>query len=343
MGYARPVKRYIGKIKWFNRAQQRGALASIGGTEVPFTREDSGSGDAPFAAGEVVTYTDARDADKSEAHRGLSVRSGGVDATPDQLPELDNPDPAPDPRAGNDRDRTARDRDERADAHDQESVARDDRAQARDDRAATREDSLHTVDKGAAADRAGALRDRRGGASDRVQAADDRDAAAADRVQSARDRAAASTDALTGAYRRDPGTMALERDLARAARTEQPFTLAFVDVDGLKRTNDSQGHAAGDQLLRRVADSIRAHLRSYDLVVRVGGDEFLCGLPGLEISDAAERFRLVGADLAEGQGGSITVGFARLAEDGATLADLIASADEAMYRERRAKPSAATR
>lgn len=56
--------------------------------------------------------------------------------------------------------------------------------------------------------------------------------------------------------------------------------LAFIDVDNLKAKNDSLGHPAGDKLLRDTADSIRAHLRSYDLLIRFGGDEFLCGLMG---------------------------------------------------------------
>ena len=51
--------------------------------------------------------------------------------------------------------------------------------------------------------------------------------------------------------------MELEREIARAKRTTQPFVLAFIDIDGLKATNDSFGHAAGDQLLRLDVDTIR--------------------------------------------------------------------------------------
>jgi len=84
---------------------------------------------------------------------------------------------------------------------------------------------------------------------------------------SARERAAYCIDELTGAHRRDAGLVELEREMARAKRTKQPFTLAFGDVDDLKHTNDPHGHAAGDQRLRRVADTIRSHLRSYDLII----------------------------------------------------------------------------
>lgn len=172
-----------------------------------------------------------------------------------------------------------------------------------------------------------------GGATDRTQAADDREAASADRVVSAQERAASSIDELTRAHRRESGMVELERELARARRTKQPLTLGFVDVDGLKETNDSLGHAAGDRLLRGTAASIRAHLRSYDLIIRVGGDEFLCALLGVSAAEAAKRFALMSADLEATQHASFTVGLAELETEDA-LADLIARADEALYREK---------
>ena len=249
--------------------------------------------------------------------------------------QLEDPDPPEE--IGDDRDRNADDRDRDAEARDQVSEARSERADARDERAEAREDAADKVDIGAAADRAGALRDRRGGASDRTQAADDRDAAAADRVLSARERAISSIDEPTGAYRRDAGTLELEREVARAKRTDRPLVLAFTDVDGLKATNDSLGHHAGDQRLRQTVKSIRAHLRSYDLIVRFGGDEFVCALQDITMSEAARRFEAVNADLAETEDGSITVGLAEL-ESEDSLGDVIARADEALYRERQRKP-----
>ena len=236
-------------------------------------------------------------------------------------------------QAGGDRDRTAAGRDQRAEAHDRASLARDARAEARDTRAEVRERAAAGVDTGAAADRAGALRDRRGGASDRIQAADDREAASSDRVLSARERVASSIDGLTHAHRREAGIRELEREIARAKRMKQPLALAFVDVDDLKGTNDSLGHAAGDQLLRETVDSIRAHLRSYDLIIRFGGDEFLCVLIDATVALAAQRFSVVNSDLAATHQASVTVGLTELEPDDA-LEDLIERADEAMYRER---------
>jgi diguanylate cyclase (GGDEF)-like protein len=235
-------------------------------------------------------------------------------------------------RTGDERDRTAATRDERAEAHDEASAARDQRADARDDRADERARKSDEFDMGAILDRAAALRDRRKGASDRTNAAGDREAASADRALSARERAASSIDELTLAYRRETGVVELERAILKAKRTSEPLTLAFVDVDNLKGTNDSLGHAAGDRLLRETAGTIRGRLRSYDLIVRFGGDEFVCGLADMTLQDASKRFELVNADLEAG-GASVTVGLAELGDDD-KLAELIARADEAMYRKR---------
>ena len=253
----------------------------------------------------------------------VDAPTGGVDLRP-----------APVDRVGDDRDRSAAARDERADAQDQQSATRDERGEARDQRAEGREEAAaHRSDPAAAADRAAALRDRQGAANDRLQAADDREAAAADRVVSAHERAVSSIDEFTGAYRRDAGTIELERETARAKRTDRPLVLAFVDVDGLKARNDSLGHAAGDRLLRRTVESMRTHLRSYDLIVRFGGDEFVCALMDVNVSEAAKRFATVNADLLETERGSITVGLAELRSTD-SLKDLLGRADDALYKER---------
>jgi diguanylate cyclase (GGDEF)-like protein len=93
------------------------------------------------------------------------------------------------------------------------------------------------------------------------------------------------------------------------------------------------GHAAGDQLLKSTVTSLRKHLRSYDLIVRFGGDEFVCALLDISTSEAATRFEAINADLEETENGSITVGLTELLlED--SLEGLIARADEALYKER---------
>lgn len=133
--------------------------------------------------------------------------------------------------------------------------------------------------------------------------------------------------------------MELEREVAKAQRTKHPFLLVFIDVDGLKNVNDSHGHAAGDELLRDVINTVRARVRSYDLIVRYGGDEFLCGLPDVTVADVAERFELINVELASRRQASVTVGIAELNADD-SLEDLIQRADDALYAERRGRNTA---
>jgi diguanylate cyclase (GGDEF)-like protein len=241
-------------------------------------------------------------------------------------------------QGADDRDQTAEDRDQISAAYDKASETRDQRAEDRDRRAEARDRATSRLDPGAVSDRAGAWRDRRGAAGDRRHAADDREAASTDRVMSAHERADASIDELTGAYRRDAGMVELAREMARAKRTKDPLVLAFVDVDGLKETNDTRGHAAGDRVLCTVVDAIKSHLRSYDLVVRYGGDEFVCAFLDMGIEEVAERFLLINGGLAASPGASISVGLAELvARD--SLEDLIGRADVALRDHRRGHPS----
>jgi len=237
-----------------------------------------------------------------------------------------------------DRDRTADDRDRTAHAHDAAAEARDARAQARDSRAEARDDGKRSLDIEAASDRAGARRDRQGSAGDRQHSEDDREAASADRVHSARERAALLLDGLTGVHRRDPGLLEIHREITRAHRTGRPFVLAFIDVDGLKVLNDSQGHAAGDQLLCDVIGAVRDVLREYDLIVRYGGDEFLCGLLDLGLDQARGRFDRANDSLAM-RDAHATVGLAELVPD-ESLDQLIARADASMYADRQARAGA---
>ena len=101
------------------------------------------------------------------------------------------------------------------------------------------------------------------------------------------------------------------------------LAVAHVDVAALGSVNELQGHAVGDALLRSVADSVRERLRAYDLIVRLGGDVFLCALPGVTVEDARNRFADVQTALAEGEKPHrINVGIAVLEPDD-TAADLI--------------------
>ena len=142
--------------------------------------------------------------------------------------------------------------------------------------------------------------------------------------------AVAETDALTAARTRQAGLADLEHEIERTQRTTGLLSIAYVDVIGLKALNDSQGHAAGDALLTSVVAVIREHLRSYDLIIRLGGDEFLCAMSNMALHEAHERFAQVAAALApRPDARAIRTGFAALKPD-ENAPELIARADRAL-------------
>ena len=194
----------------------------------------------------------------------------------------------------------------------------------------------------AAAGRARAAADREQAARDRAQAASDRTQAAQDRAELAHQLAIAETDELTGARARAAGLAELEHEVDRAHRTTERLAVAYVDVVGLKLVNDNAGHAAGDELLRGVVAVIRSQLRTYDLVVRLGGDEFLCVLSEAKVEAATERFERIRTEIEAGPGApSIRVGIAALAP-GETADELVRRADSALLTNGR-RPHAASR
>lgn len=146
----------------------------------------------------------------------------------------------------------------------------------------------------------------------------------------------AATDDLTGATRRSPGLAALQREIDRARRLgDRDIVAAFLDVDGLKLLNDTEGHAAGDRILKHVVTAIRDRVRSYDLVIRYGGDEFVCGLMDVTLADARRTVADIRHQFEERSGGhSVSVGLAQLKADD-TAETVVARADAALYSTRR--------
>jgi len=102
-------------------------------------------------------------------------------------------------------------------------------------------------------------------------------------------RFAATHDFLTKLLNRAEILASLKRELARSERDEKPVAVLMADLDHFKRVNDSLGHAAGDAVLREVAERLKADLRSYDLVGRYGGEEFLILLPNCNLAVATRR------------------------------------------------------
>lgn len=241
-------------------------------------------------------------------------------------------------------------RDAVAQARDLAASARDQAAELRDRELATRDVAQEALGRAktgaeivmraaanrrrAAADRAAAAEGRTRAAADREQAARDRELAAHDRSQARADRdalldqlAIADTDQLTGTRTRGAGLTDLGHEVDRANRTSGLLVVAYVDIVGLKAVNDAHGHSAGDALLQRAVRGIRCRLRSYDLIVRVGGDEFVCVMPDARIEDARQRFAEIETALKEhADPCEIRIGFAALApEDSPT--ELIQRAD----------------
>ena len=146
-------------------------------------------------------------------------------------------------------------------------------------------------------------------------------------------------DALTGLPNRRMLTERAEWLLALALREQSQAALGYLDVDGFKEINDSLGHAAGDELLRQVAERMQAVVRSTDTLVRLGGDEFALLLPNVDEEGALEAAgRMLGALEAPfwiaGQNVYLTasLGLALFPRDGKNLDELMRSADVAMYQ-----------
>ena len=282
--------------------------------------DDQAAADSDRAARSNLTPAEERAYDTSREQRA----SGTFERLVDRLK-----------RAGtaHDRDLTAADRDRNAEARETAGHARDARAA---DIAAQAADLARDASGSEAFLRRQLEELAAKAAADRARAAADREQAARDRTDAARERArleaelrSAHLDQLTGAYRREMGRLALSHEIDRARRSDGRFVLAFVDVDRLKAINDRDGHAAGDRVLRTVVRSIRKKLRSFDPIVRYGGDEFVCGLTGTDLADAERRFESIGIAIEADARVGISVGFAALAA-GDTADVLTERADAAM-------------
>lgn len=148
----------------------------------------------------------------------------------------------------------------------------------------------------------------------------------------------AERDALTGL--RNHG--AFQGDLAAAVAGGSRFAVLMLDLDGFKAFNDRHGHAAGDQLLRRVADSLAAGVRATegDRVYRYGGDEFAAILPDVGRSDAQAIARRLASTVAgdrENRGVTISFGVAASPGDAATKDELVMAADARLYAAKAAR------
>ncbi|MCU0697949.1 MAG: diguanylate cyclase [Myxococcaceae bacterium] len=149
----------------------------------------------------------------------------------------------------------------------------------------------------------------------------------------------AVTDGLTGLFNHRRFQEALHSELLRCERHKRPLAVLMLDVDFFKKVNDSLGHPAGDELLRRLAEVLSKDLRQTDLIARYGGEEFAVLLPETTKAEAlqvGERMReAVEARINENttwpQRITVSVGVATFPEDARSAEALLEASDQALY------------
>jgi diguanylate cyclase (GGDEF)-like protein len=153
-----------------------------------------------------------------------------------------------------------------------------------------------------------------------------------------------SLDALTDLHNRRWMEKMFSREVRRCETASEPLSLMVLDVDHFKRYNDLYGHLMGDEVLRRVAEMLRAHMRANDMAARFGGDEIALLLPGMALPEAisvAERLKRAASTIELPGPGSeappaptLSVGVADI-QRGDTLNSLLHRADSALYQAKR--------
>jgi diguanylate cyclase (GGDEF)-like protein len=140
----------------------------------------------------------------------------------------------------------------------------------------------------------------------------------------------ADHDPLTNLLNRRSFVQHLDAEVARSRRYTRPLALLIFDLDELKMLNDTQGHGAGDEALKRIADALRATIRTGDNAFRIGGDEFAVILPEADERDAQAAAQRIADELQF----SASFGVAVCGND-CEAGPLLRQADDAMYRMKR--------
>jgi diguanylate cyclase (GGDEF)-like protein len=156
----------------------------------------------------------------------------------------------------------------------------------------------------------------------------------------------AETDALTGIANRRTFEGLLERELSRAERSGEQLTLVMFDIDHFKSLNDTYGHQAGDEVLKKAAASLADACRDFDTAARYGGEEFAAILPACTTSESlvvAERLREAFGDIEFEVPITASAGVATFPVHAADAKGLVKAADEALYESKRAGRARVTR
>ncbi len=144
------------------------------------------------------------------------------------------------------------------------------------------------------------------------------------------------TDEMTGVYNRRFAYQVLEKQINISVREKQDFILCYVDIDNLKRINDTFGHSSGDLLITTVVDALNSNIRVYDYLFRMGGDEFMLLFLNTTMEKAANLVKRLNEELKQTEIHGIPVdfsfGFTQFDNSKTIEPDkLISMADEKMY------------
>ncbi|HEY6806772.1 MAG TPA: diguanylate cyclase [Pyrinomonadaceae bacterium] len=153
------------------------------------------------------------------------------------------------------------------------------------------------------------------------------------------------TDDLTGLYNRRGFFTLGEQQLNNARRERRPASLIYIDMDGLKRLNDTHGHEMGSRAIQEVADILRETFRSSDLIARIGGDEFVIFETSNGQNDAGNDVQRLNNNVSQHNDQpsrnyeiSLSIGVASMTSDSPlTLDELIKNGDREMYEQKRNK------
>lgn len=150
----------------------------------------------------------------------------------------------------------------------------------------------------------------------------------------------AQVDGLTGLLRREGFEEHVKKELSRSKRTGEPFAVCIVDLNDLKKVNDTYGHPAGDEMIKKFAKVLKKATREWDIVARTGGDEFMILLLAQNLTNALTAKERLLKEL-EARKKSLryffgaAIGFASTDQGHATFQSLYDAADSAMYEHKK--------